>query len=420
MKRGRLFAKIIYYAFTFLFGIVLAIGLPSYYAAFDVPGEYVRQSLENGEYEHAMTVVANSYNKRAVAQSEGADGAVVLYEGVLEKGAVKEDEESPLAERMLYKSYVGFIFAPDFGTFSATNNQTALVITQTDGTVREISLLDYDSDGNGSLDGISTVTQNGFIILDINEQLVDSIGQIAVRDKDGKIFWTSPTLSLNFESPYFGCFDKIPEYNKIIAAYQDENADADVLSRQLEAVFKEFQQNASVDADYYLNSTGASDYAAVQKEIRRIADKRAVPVVLIYFVAIYVIGDFLLGNFYIVRFFKWFLFKVCKIPHKEKKAPAKDEVFGHDYNCMVTLSLDVTDVPDFNGSVEIKYTNSDAEVKFTLLRSEGYKATQRIKAGVYVNPFIDIDRNYAPVDLPDNLEVEGYRMEKTVKITKRQ
>ena len=191
MKRGRLFAKIIYYAFTFLFGIVLAIGLPSYYAAFDVPGEYVRQSLENGEYEHAMTVVANSYNKRAVAQSEGVDGAVVLYEGVLEKGAVKEDEESPLAERMLYKSYVGFIFAPDFGTFSATNNQTALVITQTDGTVREISLLDYDSDGNGSLDGISTVTQNGFIILDINEQLVDSIGQIAVRDKDGKIFWTA-------------------------------------------------------------------------------------------------------------------------------------------------------------------------------------------------------------------------------------
>ena len=69
--------------------------------------------------------------------------------------------------------------------------------------------------------------------------------------------------------------------------------------------------------------------------------------------------------------------------------------------------------------MEIKYTNSDAEVKFTLLKAENYTSVQRIKAGVYVNPYIDIDRNYAPVDLPDNLEVEGYRMDKTVKIVRR-
>ena len=87
---------------------------------------------------------------------------------------------------------------------------------------------------------------------------------------------------------------------------------------------------------------------------------------------------------------------------------------------MVTLRLDVSEVPEFNGGVEIKYTNSDAEVKFTLLKEGNYTDTQRIKAGVYVNPFIDINRDYAPLDLPDNLEIDGFQVEKVVKIAKRQ
>ena len=95
-------------------------------------------------------------------------------------------------------------------------------------------------------------------------------------------------------------------------------------------------------------------------------------------------------------------------------------MFGHDYFSTVTLKLDLAEVPEFNGSVEIKYTREGEEAKFTLLKADGYAATLRLKAGIYVNPFIDIDRSYAPLDLPENLEVEGYQMEKVVKIVKRE
>ena len=170
------------------------------------------------------------------------------------------------------------------------------------------------------------------------------------------------------------------------------------------------------NSDYAVTAR-SSEYKAAAEAVSKGANGKAIPFIIIYFVAIYIIADFLLGTHYIIKFFKWFLFKVCKIPHKE---PASEDVFGHDYYSMVTLKLDLSEVPEFNGSVEIKYTAGGEEFVFSLLKAEDYTATVRMKAGVYVNPFIDIDRTYAPVDLPDNLIVEGYQTEITIKIVRRE
>ena len=425
MKHGRLFAKIIYYAFTFLFGIVLALGIPSYFATFDIPFEYVEDAIVDGRYDQAMVIVAAFINNNSLVEKQefAESGAVLLYEGIIIVGGPvssdEEDSSEQLREKMLYKSYIGFVYAPQYETYSRDNNATKLLITQLDGTAKTVELLNYDDNGDGKLDGIATIARNNFIILDINQRDVDSVKAIDVIDSSGTAHRIASDLELDFQSEFFDCFEKLPEYNQTIEGYYEPNPNTSVLDGRIGDLLKEFRSNVERYPDYQINSVDSEAYIAVHSEIQKIADRRAIPIIIIYFVVIYIVGDFLLGNFYIIKFFKWFLFKVCRIPHKEKKPPKKEEVFGHDYYSMVTLSLDTTEVPDFNGSVEIKYTNSAAEVKFTLLKAENYTSTQRIKAGVYVNPFIDINRDYAPVDLPDNLEVEGYRMDKTIKIVRR-
>ena len=151
------------------------------------------------------------------------------------------------------------------------------------------------------------------------------------------------------------------------------------------------------------------------------ADTKAAIIVVAYFLCVYVIADFLLGHRFILRFFRWFLYKVCKVKPRQKKPPKRSEVFGNDYYCQVTFELDVTEIENFAESVQIRYTDSKGEeISFILLKQENYQATQRVKAGVYVNLWIDLNKTeYATQDLPEELFVEGYRKTFTVKILRR-
>ena len=45
--------------------------------------------------------------------------------------------------------------------------------------------------------------------------------------------------------------------------------------------------------------------------------------------------------------------------------------------------------------------------------------TVRIHAGVYRNPWIEMDRSYEAADLPENLVVEGFQMDVKIKIRDR-
>ena len=83
------------------------------------------------------------------------------------------------------------------------------------------------------------------------------------------------------------------------------------------------------------------------------------------------------------------------------------------------MSLDVSEIEDFSESVQVRYTNTDSELTFELLKENNYTAIERVKAGTYVNAWIDLNRDFAPVDMPENLIVEGYKMSVTIKIIKR-
>ena len=428
MKKGGLFGKIIYYVFTFIIGIIIALGLPYYFYHFTVSPEFIAKSLNNGDYASAMVLVSNYFNKEKVYQSEfESGGGIIVFEAVnhFEKSVGNESDE---VEGTLYKSFVGFVYGADsYNVYGTVNNRTMLLITTEQGPV-EVELLDYDADGDETPDGIATQTQHGFIIFEVSEKTLNSsaISAIALIDRNGKEFWSSnksDNLNLTFESAFFKEFDEfIPEYNELVERFYKSNLETEKsqINTELESKFTSFGNSISQKGNYAVISQTSEDYLRVDKQLSKAANKKAIPIIVIYFVCIYIIGDFLLGSHYIIKFFRWFLYKVCKIKPKNRQKLKKEEIFGHDYYSSVTMSLDLESVPDFNESVQVKYTNSDVEIVFILLKENNYTDTQRIKAGTYVNPFIDMNRSYAPTNLPDNLEVEGYKMDVKIKIIKRE
>ena len=431
MKKGRLFPTIIYYLFTFLLGIILALTLPPYFYNFNKLPNYIESSLEKGDFYSAMLMTAHYFNKQIVYAEKIDDNAgIILFETVMP--AVKPDEEdaTALQEGFLYKTFWGFVYgtADSYDTYNQSINQTRLEIVDTaDGSnTITVQLLDFDNNNDSRRDGISTHKNYGFILLDLSSNTlstIDGIGKLVFYDVNGEVFWQSQQISLNFDSDYFNQFDEyIEQYNQLTGRLANASGDTevDLIRSQLEEVYYSFREGYVANPDNVVIDKDNDDYMQTYKKVYRQATGVSSAIVVAYFVAIYIIGDFLLGSHYILKFFRWFLYKVCKVKPKNKQKLQKEEVFGHDYYSMVTVSLDLEAVPDFNESVQVKYTNSDAEVVFILLKENGYTATERIKAGIYVNPFIDMNRDYAPTNLPDNLEVEGYKVEVKIKIIKRE
>lgn len=398
MKKGRLFAKIIYYIFTFILGLILAFTLP-YFMYVHTAMRSIPKWLHAGQYDNAMGLIDGYHNRQHVYQQNFDGGGIVLFEATTLSENSGEEEDKTIDGDKLFKSYAGFIYGVqgNYNVFATENNQTKLVVTTLDGATKTVEILGYDSNGDGKKDGNATAEQNDYVYLEFRQEDVPSIRYLTFIDKDGGEFFKSKELSLDFSGKFFADVDDfVQEYNR------------DYQSQKLTEISAEFLAKSE---DYAINSYG---------DLKKKADTNAAVIVVVYFVCIYVIADFLLGNHYIIKFFRWFLYKVCKVQPKNKQKLPKNEVFGHDYFSMVTVSLDLDEVQDFNGSVQVKYTNSDAEVVFTLLKENNYTATQRIKAGTYVNPFIDMNRDYAPTNLPDNLEVEGFQMDVKIKIIKRE
>ena len=433
MKKGRIFAAIIYFLFTFGIGIIFSLTLPGYFAAFTIPSEYVEEVLQQGDYLSAMVLLGDSFGRECIYQSSFDNGGIVLFETVMQytPQTTESDDVDQSVNKMtrgqLYKTYMGYLYGvgDSYQVFSTSVNQTKLIVTDLDGRETTLPLLNYDYDGDGSRDGISSIEQNGFVVLDIADNVVKSVKKLRFVDKFGETFFETGDLSnlhLDYTSDFFAYFDSIPQYNNLVRQLTNEQDvnEQQKLEYQLTQLFKSMSNPVKNDSRFVLISSDCEEYVTVRGELNRRANKKAIPIIIVYFVCIYVIADFLLGTHYIIKGVKFVLVKVFKVKFKERKGPNKSEVFGHDYYSQVTMSLDVAAVEDFSESVQIKYTNSDVEVAFILLKENGYSATERIKAGTYVNPFVDINRDYAPVDLPENLVVEGYKMDVKIRIIKRE
>lgn len=430
-KGAKLFAKIVYYLFTFLIGVLLALALPMSFIT-SASLDKLAIMLDEGRYEDGITLVAAYFNKQVIYSEVFDGGGFVLFETVMQDANLStvgsdENASSDDAPTTIHKSYAGFLFGVknSYSITSEENNQTVLVVTTASGNKVNVPILTYDSNNDGKGDGNYTARAKGLILIDLNANDVDSVAKLEFLDKDGQLFkeFDLSNMGLDFSSPFFADVDDlVEEYNRLITLYNSAEAG----SNEIQSINSELTQKFNNTPGQYgtllspfLAKSDNYAFGEITREVTRVAGVQATVIVVVYFVCIYVLADFMFGNHYILKFFRWLIYKVFKVKQKTKQ-PNKSEVFGYDYYSQVTVSLDLDDVPDFNESVQIKYTNSDVEIVFILLKENNYKVTQRIKAGVYVNPFIDINRQFAPINLPDNLEVEGYRMDVNIKIIKRE
>lgn len=399
MKHGKTFARVVYFLFTFTIGIILAVFLPYIYMS---EGEYLnmmRSSLNKGEYGSAMLLVGGYFDDREVFQKDfKSGGGIVLFSAAT---LVYSDSEDEIDEAKIHKAYAGFVYdvQDKYALTAEYGNQSKILVEDGSGEVHTLEILDADMNDDKTKDTVATYYTHGFFFLDLDEDTFPSLRKLTLIDKDGKVFH-EVQLNLNFDEQFFtDVNDFLEEYNR------------DFKSDKLVELDGEFM---SKSGHYKISSLGVA---------KSKADMKAAIIVVIYFICVYVIADFLLGYHYIIKFFNWFIYKVCKVkPKKGKHQPKKSEVFGSDYFCRVTFELDVSEVEGFAESVQIRYTSKKGEeISFILLKQENYKSTQRIKAGTYVNMWIDINKtHYATQDLPETLEVEGYRKTFKIKILSRE
>jgi len=397
MKKSKIFPQIIYYLFTFSLGLLLAFTLPYYFMAFELPLGDMEKYLAQGEPDKAMELVGGYFNREPVYSSAFDDGGgIVLFEAATLTADKPKEGEEATEDSKLQKTYAGFIFGvrDTYHVGGEADNKTKLIVTNLNGEEKSVELLDYDIDDNKIKENIGSLMTSGFVYLDVDQVTYGSLSKLTFIDNVGGVF-KEIILNLDFSEKFFEDVNTfVEEYNRDFKSDKLAELDRELLSK---------------NENYAISSHG---------DMQKRADTKAAVIIVAYFVGIYVIGDFLVGNRYIWRFFKWVYYKIRK-DKPRKKSSEEAEVFGHDYYSQVKMELDVSELPDFSESVQIRYTNGDGEISFTLLKENGYADTQRIKAGAYVNAWIDINREYAPVDMPETLTVEGYKMSVKIKIIKR-
>ena len=107
MKKGSIFAKIIYYLFVFSFGIILAIFLPFIFMYDGEALNIIQDQLDSKQYVDAMAMVGGYYNKTIVLnECFEAGGGIVLFEAAtLYEYEYKADEENAEACAELKNDY---------------------------------------------------------------------------------------------------------------------------------------------------------------------------------------------------------------------------------------------------------------------------------------------------------------------------
>ena len=405
MSKGiRIFIKVIYYIFTFFLGVLLAVLLPNWFA-YEISMNTITSSLNNGNYSDAMIIVGGYIDKEYVYQeSFESGGGIVLFSAATL--TYYSGEESSKDETTLHKSYAGFVYgiSKSYDIIGNGDNQSNILVTTKNDTEATFQVLDYDSDSDQTLDSSSTLARKDFMYLDFDEETATSIKTIKFIDKNGN---TSITINVDLdysEQFFIDVNDFVEEYNR------DYNSSA------LDGLNSEF---LSKDDSYAMSSTGGAGEKAV---------RRAIIIVIIYFVVIYIIADLALGKRYLIQLFKFILTKVFKVKFKEK--PPKDDekrieeltskTFGGDFFSQVTVRLDTSEAEELNSGVEVSYTKDGDKISFSLSKDGGYQATRRVKAGLYVNPWINLDHNYEATNLPLKLIVDTYKIDILIKIIKKE
>ena len=424
MKKVSLFAKIVYYLFTFSLGIILAIFLPFVYLYDGEALNIIQDALDAGSYSQAMGLVGGYYNTESVlnAQFEGG-GKIVLFESATLYDEVYGEGEEAVSEFKMHKSYSGFVYGlgDNYSAGALLGNQTKLLINTTEGQ-KEFEILNCDTNADGILDNISSLLTNNFFFLELAEEDINALGvkdilSLSLVKSDGSVYGTVQTtnetfnLENLFKTQFFGDDESFIEKNNQLADYK-------VLNKE-DADYEQKLQGLSVELGTLNNELLTNEkYAKSSTEIAKSrADKRASRTIIVYFVCVYVIGDFILGTKYILKFIKWFGVKVLKI--KPKQVELDKTLFGSDYYSQVEFKLETVGLKP-EDEVTLTYKNETEEVTFTLNYVNGYTQTQRMKAGVYTLQPAHLHEKYDVELIPETVVAEGYKKAITAKIIRRE
>ena len=432
MKSPKTFAKILYYLFTILVGILMCVFLPYFFLYDGESLNMIEDALESGDPAGAMAFVGGYYKSEPIfAKDFENGGSIVLFESATlytHKYEAEKDEE-PQTKLRLHKSYYGFVYGVEdiFDASKEQDNKTILKISTADGEV-DFPLLDSDSNKDGVMDYISTLRKNGFFVLELGEDDLAEIGvtsmsTLKILDKDGNVFaeMTLPDEEFGegklFGDEFFSDVEPaILKYNQMIdfemASPNDENFDT-----KMQSFAKELN-----DYDEQILAKGYKKSSISIAKTR--ADKIATIVIVVYFVAILVIGDFLVGPRWILKFFKWFLVKVCKvdpekltIKRKEKIKQHDDVDFGGDYYCQVKFELDPEQKGSIDDQIIVAYASEKQNVVFDLNKGNEYSEIQRIQKDVLKLTSVESSNGIAYNEIPDLLNVEGFNKSIIIKTT---
>lgn len=403
-NKFRIVVKVIYYIFAFSMGLLFAVSLPNWFS-YDITMNYIHDALTEENYQDSVSLVGGYYNDEYVYLNTFSENkGIVLFEAV---SLTYDSENSSNSETQVHKAYIGYIWgikdSYDIQSDSE-NNRTKMVIKNLNDESFNIELLDYDSNNDGIKEDISLLKSKDFFYIDIDYNLVNSLKSITLVDKNGNdyLFFDLSDKNFAYNTSFFNDVnDFVDEYNR------------DYSSEKL----AELDESFRAISPHYQISKSAS-------ELTKKALKWSILIILAYFLVIYLIGDIALGKRYTIKGIKWILKKVFKVKFKseeektelERIKELEDQKFGADYYSKVSITLDTTEAEDLTGGVIISYSNEKERIEFNLSKSEDYTQTQRIKAGVYKNPWIEIDPQYEVYELPENLLVEGYARTITIKI----
>ena len=427
MKKGSIFAKIIYYLFVFSFGIILAIFLPFIFMYDGEALNIIQDQLNAGNHADAMAMVGGYYNKNVVLDARfDSGGGIVLFEAATlyeyEYKSEKEDAEVKKDYKM-HKSYAGFAYGlgNGFSIGELTENKSALLIGTLD-CQKEFAILNSDTNGDGTPDSISSLLTNDFFFLEFAEEEMNSLGvteitSLTLIKADGTIYgnvqMSHPTFSGEnlFKTQFFKDVESFIEKNNEFAEYSVRRTEESSYEKELEALSIEL---TSLNNTILTNEDYAKSGSVVVKSR---ADKRASRVVVIYFICAYVIGDFLLGTKFILKFIKWFGAKVLKIKPKEKTVDKS--VYGTSYYSQVEFKLEAVNLKETD-EIVLAYANETESVTFTLNSANGYTQTQRMKAGIYTLQPSDLQEYYNTEFIPATVVAEGYKKAIEAKIIRRE
>lgn len=427
MKKGSIFAKIIYYLFVFSFGIILAIFLPFIFMYDGEALNTMQDQLDAGNYTEAMGMVGGYYNKNIVLNASfDAGGGIVLFEAAtLYEYEYKPEEQDAEVKKdyKMHKSYAGFVYgiSEDFSLGELAENKAKLLIG-TLGGQKEYGILNADNNGDEVFDCISSLLTNNFFFLELAEEQMSELGVTEINSltlikADGGIYGevqinNSAFNSENFfKTQFFKDVESFIQKNNEFAEYSVRRTEESTYEKEIEALSIEL---GSLNNKLLTNENYAKSNSVVAKSR---ADKRASRVVVIYFICAYVIGDFLLGTRYILKFIKWFGSRVLKIKPKEK--PIDKSVYGTSYYSQVEFKLETVNFKE-EDEIELTYSNETERVTFTLNGANGYTQTQRMKAGAYSLQPSDLQERYDTEFIPATIVAEGYKKAIEAKIIRRE